>query len=312
VGTTRAIYNHYGATKQQQQQFIEGLYKMGFNDTLHFPIIGGSMKPYVKDTNDKSKYGWSKKTISTIPYGLELTLTPLHLLTFYNAIANNGCMVKPRLVSELYSQDSTIKFKVDTLIAQICSKQALQDIRGMLDSVVANPKGTAYKGFKGAPYSAAGKTGTSRINDKEFKNDNLYNSSFVGYFPADKPKYSCVVILKKSRIDKFYGGEVALPVFREIADRIYATDYVLMPEAKGISIDVYRNEQNPHPEKVAFSKNTVPDVRNMSLNDAMYILEKAGLKTEVKGYGRVKKQTPEADTPVKKNEKVILELSIES
>ena len=343
VGTARAIYDNYASG---QQKFIDGLYKLGFGDTLRFPIIGGDMKPLLRSTSDPK---WSKTSISTIPFGYEVEVTPLHLLTFYNAIANNGCMVQPRLVSKISAKDKTIRtFAVDTLNAHICSEQALGYIRGMLDSVVTC--GTGRKGFITAPYSVAGKTGTSKILSPDAKGENLYNASFCGYFPADNPKYSCIVVIKKPRTGSIYGGAVALPVFRDIADKIYATDYALMPEAKamphnadiasipisakvrsktlaniftGINfntpvssatewIKVYSDGQSLCMEDVVFSKNIIPDVTGMSLTDAVYILEKAGIATEVKGYGRVKRQSPEANAPLKKNQKVVLELDIES
>jgi len=253
-------------------------------------------------------------SISTIPMGYELEVTPLHLLTFYNAIANNGCMVQPRLVTKISSKDETIRtFDIDTLNAHICSEQTLRDIRGMLDSVVSC--GTGRKGFLDAPYKVAGKTGTSQIYSPDAKGEKLYNASFCGYFPADNPKYSCIVVIKKPRTGSIYGGAVALPVFRDIADKIYATDFDLIPEATFAQTPEWKkmqnNAQSVNKNKVASSENVIPDVRGMSLTDAVYILEKAGLATEIKGYGRVKKQLPEANTPLKKNQKVILELDIE-
>ena len=345
VGTARTIYDRYAS---QQQEFIDGLYKLGFGDTIHFPVFGGDRTPLLRDTSHPI---WSKLSLSTIPWGYELEVTPLHLLTFYNAIANNGCMVKPRLVTEIFSKDSTIcQYEVDTMRAQICSVQALQDIRGMLDSVVTC--GTARRGFMDAPYSVAGKTGTSKIHSPDAKGENLYNASFCGYFPADNPKYSCIVVIKKPRAKSIYGGAVALPVFRDIADKIfYSKDYGLMPEATAISpnadlasipitaklrsatlatifkgicfntavpqvsewVKIYSDGQQLHIDEVTFlRKNIVPDVRNMSLTDAVYILEKVGIAAEIQGFGRVKKQTPEANAPLPKNKKVILELNIES
>jgi len=225
VGTTKIIYDNYASN---QQQFIDGLYKLGFGDTLHFPIVGGDTKPLLRSTTHPR---WSKLSISTIPMGYEVEVTPLQLLTFYNAIANNGCMVAPRLVTKVASKDSTIQmYEVKTLKAQICSRQALQDIRSMLDSVVTC--GTGRKGFIGAHYKVAGKTGTSQINSPDGKSEKLYNASFCGYFPADNPKYSCIVVVKKPRVKSIYGGAVALPVFRDIADKIYAMDFDLIPEAK--------------------------------------------------------------------------------
>ena len=343
VGTVRAIYDNYVSN---QQKFIDGLYKLGFGDTLHFPIIGGDIKPLLRGTSDPR---WSKMSISTIPFGYEVEVTPLHLLTFYNAIANDGCMVAPRLVTKIISKDSIIrKYNVDTLYAQICSKQALQYIRGMLDSVITN--GTGRNGFRNVPYTVAGKTGTANDQTHDGLENGYRNLSFCGYFPADKPKYSCVVVAKKTKMPRIAGGTVAIPVFRDIADKIYAMDHDLIPEAKAMSqnadiasipisakvrsktletifnginfnapvssatewIKIYSAGQQLYKEDVSFSKNVIPDVTGMSLTDAVYILEKAGIATEVKGYGRVKRQSPEANTPLKKNQKVILELNIDS
>ena len=301
VGTTRAIYNSYAT---QQQQFIDGLYKLGFGDTLRFPIAGGDKKPLLRSTSHPR---WSKMSISTIPMGYELQVTPLHLLTFYNAIANNGCMVAPRLVTKLFSKDTTILRGVDTLNAHICSNQALSYMQSMLDSVVSC--GTGRRGFVGVPYKVAGKTGTSKIYSPDAKGESLYNASFCGYFPADNPKYSCIVVIKKPRTKSIYGGAVALPVFRNIADKIYATDYDLMAEVETSPQNVFAM---PVSANLTFVKNIIPDVIGMSLTDALYILEKAGMTTEVKGYGRVKRQTPEANSPLQGDKKVILELDIES
>ena len=340
IGTARMIYDRYAS---DPQQYIDGLYKLGFGTTLSFPVVNGNKAPFVKSVSDKS---WSKTTLSTMPWGYELHVTPLHLLTFYNAIANNGCMVKPRLVTEIFSSDSIIqKYEVDTLITQICSQQALLDIRSMLDSVVTC--GTARNGFRGVPYTVAGKTGTAV--DYSSKGKRMYNLSFCGYFPADEPKYSCIVLVKRPTIkETVSGGKVAIPVFREIATILYAKDYDLMPEAMGMSSDAdltaiplsakvrstaletifkginfnvavpqtseWVNFQNGlcAEDAVSLEKNIVPDVKNMSLTDAVYILEKAGIAAEVIGYGRVKKQTPEANAPLPKNKKVILELDINS
>jgi len=246
-------------------------------------------------------------SISTIPMGYELQVTPLHLLTFYNAIANNGCMVAPRLVTKLFSKDTTILRGVDTLNAHICSNQALSYMQSMLDSVVSC--GTGRRGFVGVPYKVAGKTGTSKIYSPDAKGESLYNASFCGYFPADNPKYSCIVVIKKPRTKSIYGGAVALPVFRNIADKIYATDYDLMAEVETSPQNVFAM---PVSANLTFVKNIIPDVIGMSLTDALYILEKAGMTTEVKGYGRVKRQTPEANSPLQGDKKVILELDIES
>lgn len=347
VGTVKTIYDNYASNPQQ---FLDGLAKLGFNDEpLRFPVYGGDRVSEVKKMSSKGqKGGWSNQSMSSIPMGYEVEVTPLHLLMFYNAIANNGCMVAPRLVTKLFSKDSTILKNVDTLNIQICSPQALRYIQSMLDSVVTC--GTGRKGFMGAPYKVAGKTGTAQDHaHTKVQGKKFYNASFCGYFPADNPKYSCIVVLKTGAKD-IYGGTIALPVFRDIADKIYAMDYDLMPKATALSKDAdlasipiatktrsttlkaifdgtnfnatvpmtsewlktYSDGNRLHIENAAFSRDgLLPDVKGMSLTDAVYILEKAGMATEIKGFGRVKKQTPEANVPLPRNKKVILELDIE-
>jgi cell division protein FtsI (penicillin-binding protein 3) len=341
VGTTRAIYNSYNA---HQQQFFDGLCRLGFCDTIIFPVIGGKKCPLL---HSPSHPMWSKSTISTVPMGYEVKVTPLHLLTFYNAIANDGKMVAPRLVSELRSGEQTVqKFDVIVLREKICSDQALQQIRGMLDSVITYTRGTGYKGFKGSLYTIAGKTGTSTDYTREAKGKNLNNASFCGYFPADNPKYSCIVLIKRPRTGGSHGGSVAIPVFRDIADKLYATDFKLMPEAEPSIQDsanfdlvaksrisaldtifktvhfqmfernnatwgyVHLKNKTAVVEQVSFSDKMMPDVTEMSPTDAVFVLEKVGLAVEIKGYGRVKRQTPEANTLIIKGQKAILELGI--
>lgn len=216
VGTTKIIWENY---KNNPQQFIDGLYKMSLNQPLDIPIAGAAT-PYIKDTKDKT---WSKVSLPWMSFGYELLITPLQIITFYNAIANNGCMVNPRFATKVYDDQLVVKeFPVKVINPKICSEHTLKDIQMMLKGVVT--EGTARNGFKNAPYTAAGKTGTSQIAEGgSYKGSGIkYNASFCGYFPADNPRYSCMVLIRKTE-RRQYAATVAVPVFRDIADKVCAT-----------------------------------------------------------------------------------------
>lgn len=346
IGSVKAIYENY---KNDQQAFIDGLYRFGLNEPLGLPL-SGEASPYLKNTADKT---WSKATITSIPMGYEVEITPLQLLTFYNAIANNGCMIKPKFVTEIRENGETIKaFPTDTLNPKICSDKALSDIRSMLEGVVL--RGTGRRGFQGVKYTVAGKTGTSRVSvPGAGYASNKHNASFCGYFPADNPKYSCIVVVEEPSAGQYYAAAVALPVFRDIANKLYAVDKELMPEADAtvpkdsiptipmyanarkasvktvldfigfdvpvndsddewisISTDTKNKEIKVIPDTASYTYNVVPAVEGMSLTDAVYVLEAAGLSVEATGYGKVAKQLPVAGTAIGKNKKVRLSLKI--
>jgi cell division protein FtsI (penicillin-binding protein 3) len=163
--------------------------------------------------------------------GYELTITPLQNLTIYNAVANNGKMVKPMFVTEV--RDAGIQkrvFKPKVIDKRIASKETIQLAQSLLEGVVEN--GTGKRTFANSPYKVAGKTGTAQIAVGGKYNKTNYNASFIGYFPADNPKYSCIVVINNPSAGKYYGGSVAAPAFKEIADKIYATSLALELETK--------------------------------------------------------------------------------
>ncbi len=223
-----SLVNKYYGTKDKHNRnegaarFISRL--KDFN--LHLPTgieIDGEGAPYIKQAYSRED-NWSGTTLPWMAIGYELRLTPLQLLTFYNAVANKGQLVKPYLVSEIQRFGETRQtFKPTVVKKRIASEKTIQAVQELLDSVVE--RGTAYK-LKTDAYRFAGKTGTAQIGYKRTERGTRlsgYQASFVGYFPSENPVYSCIVVINKPRQGSYYGSDVAGPVFREIMDYIHAT-----------------------------------------------------------------------------------------
>jgi cell division protein FtsI (penicillin-binding protein 3) len=233
-------------------------------------------------------------------------LTPLQTLTLYNAVANNGIMIKPVFVSEIKEWNKTIKkFDTQVINPKICSQETLNKVHKVLENVVE--KGTGSNLYS-KDFSMAGKTGTAQINYN--KPDMYYASSFVGYFPADQPKYSCIVVIHKpDKTIGYYGGDVAGPVFKRIAQKIF-TDSPSMNHVKNIDAKVVSQEKNysEYYKKVDKEIQIVPNVKGMEGMDAVALLENLGLKVKIKGVGRVKKQSLTSGQAFNKNQTIVIEL----
>ena len=215
VGVSKIVYKAFG---KKPKRFSNALYNMGLGKPLGIEIPGEG-EPFIRKADDPN---WSKLSLPYMAIGYELKITPLQILTFYNAIANNGIMMKPRFVKQIQESGITVKqYEPQVLIKEVCSQKTALKAREMMKAVTE--KGTARGAFNGAPYKVAGKTGTAQIVTSKKYNKENYNASFVGYFPADNPKYSLIVIVSNPSKGKIYGGAVAAPVFRAIADQIYAT-----------------------------------------------------------------------------------------
>lgn len=329
------------------QKFVEYLYGMRLNEITGIEIPGEG-RPYIKNPKDKS---WSKLSLPWMSIGYEVQLTPLQILSLYNAVANDGKMMKPQLVDEIRSGGKTVKkFEPVVLKERIASKKTLDKARGMLENVVQHGTG---RSLSKSPYKIAGKTGTAQINyARRDGSKMLYRASFAGYFPADKPLYSCMIMITEPHQRRVYGSDLAAPVFKEIADKVYATLLKDRPEgglniaelaaqgrypsgAAGYGGDLQRTFAalglpTGEIEETAFVrmttgsdgasgdyrvrivdrlKDVMPDVRGLGARDAVYILEKQGLRVQVSGSGRVKRQSVEAGQPIRKNDKVWLELN---
>ncbi len=332
------------AFKSNPAQYIDQLYAMHLNKPTGIEIAG-EPNPLIKHPV-KNKRIWSKISLPWMSIGYGEMLTPLQLLTFYNAVANNGKMVKPMLVTEIQQEGKTIKkFKTTVFNKQIASPATIKKAQSLLEGVVL--RGTGRK-LKNKWYKVAGKTGTAQISEGEgYHGKRRYNATFVGYFPADHPRYSIIVVVNEPAENGYYGALVAGPVFKEIADKIYATSISLgnkyladtvsrkIPEIDfpawygdankvvedlGFPTISYGDASNwvkPQPLEhkvdftpVIFNSNKVPNVKGMTAKDAVYLLEKLGLETSINGRGKVVAQSVKPGTEVEKDKemKVVLRL----
>ena len=300
----QAVYNNY---IKNPEKFVNRINSYGLNKPLGLPFDGEG-KPVIPQPTDKS---WSAISLPWMAFGYGVSVTPLQTLTLYNAIANHGEMIKPIFVKEIKEWNKTIK-KFDKIVInpKICSSETILKVQAVLSNVVK--KGTA-KALFSKDFSMAGKTGTAQVDYAKNNGANqYYASSFVGYFPTDKPKYSCIVVVHKPRTtqNNYYGADVAGPVFKRIAQKIF-TDSPSTNEIKNIKrankkqdIDFADCYSKSH-----IIKGLVPNVKGMSGMDAVALLENLGLKVKAIGVGKVKKQSVEGGQRLDKNATIILELS---
>ena len=296
VGLVKIIYDNY---KNEPKKFVDRLYNMGINKPLGLPIRGEGLPkiPYPTDTD------WDGLDLPWMAYGYGVSLTPLQTLTFYNAIANNGEMVKPRFLNKIsnFGTAPTKVFSKKVLNPSICSQETLNKVQQMMFNVVDKKWGTGYS-IKDSMLTMAGKTGTCQV---DYTTDEVqYISSFVGYYPVEEPKYSCIVVIHKPNKTKgYYGATVAAPVFKTIAKKIFND---IPYEVKINSTDLAVLDQE---KKVQEDEKVMPNLAGLSKKLALEILERKGFKVLVKGTGLVRTQSPKAGTPIQKQQKIILELS---
>jgi cell division protein FtsI (penicillin-binding protein 3) len=341
VGISQVIYKHY---KDREERFIDRLYRMHLNEPLNIDIKGEGI-PQIQHPDDKL---WSGISLPMISHGYEVRLTPLHVLTFYNAIANDGKMVKPMFVKKITNYGRVVKsFSTEVIDPSICSRGTLKKAQLMLEGVVE--RGTAMN-LKNENFRIAGKTGTAQIANEKYGykvNARIsYQASFVGYFPAEKPEYSCIVVINSPSSAVYYGNLVAGPVFREIANKVYATrldmheavndrkndlaeipyskngnneelnivlDYLDIPSIPGSVesnwVATTRKEDHIGVNDLSFSRGLVPNVREMGLKDAVYLLENSGLVVVVRGKGKVANQSIQAGARVRRGDRIVLTMS---
>jgi cell division protein FtsI (penicillin-binding protein 3) len=341
VGISYIINKYY---YKKPKQFVDHLYAMKLNTPLGLDIQGEG-KPEIKYPGDKY---WSKISIPMMSIGYEVRLTPIHTLTFYNAIANDGKMVKPHFVKALSYHGNIIRnFDTEVIESSICSHSTLKKVRKMLEGVVEN--GTA-KNLKNENYRIAGKTGTAQIAKQRSGyrtgSGTSYQASFAGYFPADNPIYSCIVVVNSPLKGGYYGNVVAGNVFKEISDKVFATSLEIQPllkhkklmadvpysktgirkdldyifnkldiaiEDNDVESDWVSTERKD--EQIEFKQrkvieSLVPNVVDMGLKDAIYLLENAGLKVIVRGYGKVVKQSVRPGVKARPGNTIVLEMSL--
>lgn len=337
VGMAKIITSAY---KGKEREFIDRIYNMGLNKPLGIGLKGEAI-PYIKYPDDSDWWGTS---LAWMSYGYECKVSPMQILAFYNAVANDGKMVKPMLIEEIRKEGRTIQsFGTEVIKSSICSTETVHKAQALLEGVVENGTG---KQLRCKEFKIAGKTGTAQIaeDNKGYHQNKKYQASFAGYFPADDPKYSCVVVINQPQGYNYYGGTIAGPVFKEIAEGVYGYDKALKmvhrqteePKERsasitsglaretkiickelGISADVPKKSdwvnvyhQNEHDElnPSTFEDGKVPNVRGMGLSDAVYVIEKVGLQASIQGIGRVRRQSPEPGIRLKRGQTVVLVL----
>ncbi len=303
TGMVKLINNSY---KDNPSKFVDRLYKMGLNNTLDLPIIGEG-KPIITHPSDKKN--WDGLDLPWMAFGYGVSLTPLQTLTFYNAIANDGEMVKPRFIRAVKEFNRTIvPFKKEIINPSVCSVETAKKVQQMMKNVVEKKHGTAHNIFS-PNFSMAGKTGTCQT--EYWIESKRYISSFVGYFPAENPKYSCIVVIHKPDYKKgYYGNIVAAPVFKKIAQKIY-TDTPIIDTVEDLEVSSALVEKNyeSYFETAQKYKTIMPNVEGMPAMDAITLLENIGMRVRLVGSGKVKKQSVAKGVKIKKNQIVVLELS---
>jgi cell division protein FtsI (penicillin-binding protein 3) len=339
VGMAKLVTQYYAEKNAANDnigaaKFIKRLKE--FN--LHIPTgveIGGEANPYIKEAYSEEDQ-WSGTTLPWMSIGYELKLSPLQLLTFYNAVANDGVMVKPHLVTEIQRYGETVDvFRPTILNEKIASKETIEEAQELLEAVVTN--GTAYK-LKSKRFNFAGKTGTAQVNYRRSSRGTRvggYQASFAGYFPAEDPVYSCIVVINKPQQNGIYGSEVAGPVFKRIAEKCYTSKLEMHRPINDRPLKILASDElpiksigektdmkyildyldleyfgNPGTELTVLDlegdslmmnqrsipEDRMPSVVGLGLRDALFVLENKGLKVEIDGYGKVVRQSLRAGT----------------
>ena len=350
-GTAVLVTKNFAA---HPEKYVDGLYALGLNKKIGTGITGEA-NPVIKHPSDKTKDGrklWSNVSLPWMSIGYEVNVTPMQLLTLYNAIANGGRMMKPQFVTEIRRGERTVeKFEPIVLSEHIASPEAIEKIQTMLEGVVI--RGTAKRQFANCVVDVAGKTGTAQYYDKVQGyayhepgiGRKLYNTTIVGYFPTDKPRYSCIVMVSRARGAKWAAGGVSAPGFREIAEKVYATRIGIMEDdslemlvdqtkapvivrhekesqylgslAKSyndyaiggdwVTVESSENGQITMRE-ASLSDQIVPNVVGMDITDAVYILENMGINIDFSGQGVVKEQSLHAGDTIRANSTIHLKL----
>jgi cell division protein FtsI (penicillin-binding protein 3) len=320
IGVSRVIDENY---HNQPEKYVEGLYKLGIATPLNLDIPGAAKKPNIRKP---TKNNWSRTALAWMSIGYETQVPPMNTLAFYNAIANNGVMVKPKFVKSIVKDGQVIEeIPTEVLNPAIASPKTIEQIQTILEKVVSEGLG---KRAGSKQFKVSGKTGTAQVSQGKggYKSERKYLVSFCGYFPSDAPKYSCIVAIQKPGLPAS-GGQMAGSVFSEIAERVFANHLaqdrkgakdstaILTPDVKkGILADaqyildkIKANPVNLGEEKQQDPKR-VPNVVGMGAKDAVYLLESAGLKVQLSGMGKVKSQSIPAGNTLHKGKTIQLRL----
>ena len=334
VAITQFVFNTY---RKKPQRFLKHLYKLGLNLKPNFDIPS-SNHPTITEPNSPQ---WSGISLPSMSIGYATRLSPLQLLTVYNSIANGGTMMSPFMVKEIRQNGKTMEKISPTVInKKICSQKTVKSLQSALRGVAL--RGTAQKVFENCLFPVAGKTGTARlINESGTQYSNKHMASFAGYFPANEPKYSIIVVINEPGAGNIYGAGVAAPVFREIADKIYSSHIKIQPSiipdkgnslplilngtrqdlltiSKGLNIEINKPEgeykwvktqsqdQQIKLNKQKINKQTVPDFRGMGARSAQTLASELGVDIQISGFGKVSMQSIRPGTRITKKTKVKL------
>ena len=343
IGVSKVIDEYY---HKDPQAFVDGLHRIGIAEDLHLPFYG-STAPVIWGPKEKAAAGgyWAPSDLAWMSIGYGTQIPPISTVTFYNAIANGGVMMRPRFVTKIVKDGETIKeFPPEVMKEHICKQKTLDKIQAMLRNVVK--QGLAKKPVESKLFAISGKTGTAQISKGKAgytgSGATRYLLSFVGYFPSDDPMYTCIVCIQKTGLP-VSGGGMAGPVFKRIAEGVMAkklmrdialakdTSGVHLPDVKkgnmlesegslsylGIKSNVNWSADTDLKQPVwgtakvtgnslslnkaeHYSDSTMPDVTGMGARDALYMLEKRGLRVSITGRGSVKAQTPSAGSQVRR------------
>jgi cell division protein FtsI (penicillin-binding protein 3) len=340
VGMSKLAFKAFGSDPKEFKEYIHR-YHLDMASGIDLSDVP---KPRMAPLDNKNG---GLMNMITMSFGYAIQVSPLHTLTLYNAIANNGKMMKPYLVNSIQANGNIIReFQPTVLAEKICKPEIVNEAKQCMEMVVT--EGTGKPAFKDMPFAVAGKTGTAHVADGNIKYyDGVYQATFVGYFPADQPQYTCIVVIRtKPHAYLHYGGQLGAPVFREIATKLYAAyverknsaSYAFAKDSSsyfyaGYTKDVkqifsklnvnygdsavqnywsrvYANNTTAQTvlKGNIVQKNLMPDVKGLGLKDALYLLENIGLKVMTKGKGKVTSQSIPAGTPLTKGWTVVVEL----
>ncbi|MEM6262999.1 MAG: penicillin-binding protein [Bacteroidota bacterium] len=334
VGMSKVIFEGFGERPSRYLWYLE---QFGLTEPVNRQLVG-EPEPDIIRPGDKM---WNITTLPSMSYGYSMQVTPLQLATFYNAVANEGTLMRPWLVKEVRDDSRILKqYGPEVINEEICSEATLWKIRDMMEQVVEY--GTA-RNINNTPFRIAGKTGTSRkTRGGQYVKE--YRASFAGYFPAENPRYTCYVLVDEPQ-GEYYGASVAAPIFKEIAQQVYKFDWKMakepkkkhtrpigQPNAKGVfathakkvyrelgittsevgdSVEFVRARTNGHQVNLTamkISEDRIPNVRGLNGRDALLMLEKLGVQVSLKGYGTVRRQSLLPGYRIGKNTQITLYL----
>ncbi len=346
IGFVKVIDAEY---HDEPERFVDFVNSLGLNRAVDIQLSGG-LKPIIKDPRRKKETAWDAISLMKMSYGYAVEVTPMHTLMLYNAVANDGRMVEPKLVNAIMENGHVVeRFDTETVNRKICSDHTLKEVRRALEGVVEHGTGSL---MKNPNYKVAGKTGTAQVAMKnrgysDAKGGRDYLATFVGYFPADKPRYTCIVAIKTyygpGNRNSFYGASLAAPAFKAIADRVFALEAdwhaplgkdesTAIADVKGgnlqeirtasgrlsVPADVSRRERGwgtttTDSLEVAVRpihpvRDTMPSVKGMALKDALFLLESQGLRVHFTGKGKVTSQSIRAGSRIHEGDAVTLTL----